>query len=113
MIYWYCERLLAAFIAIVQEWNAQLGRMNDMTKIFVLEGSRLAYSGIVRMLAALEKTGTIPKPTLPFNTEEHRYVQRFDHLCFSLDSIPEPLCYEAYQYATNVQDMSSKQLCES
>ena len=140
MIYWYCERLLAAFIAIVQEWNAQLGRMNDMskkqskgkkqrkelkkivtlvdenevmTRIFVLEGSRLTYSGIVRMLAALEKTGTIPKPTLPFNTEEHRYVQRFDHLCFSLDSIPEPLCYEGYQYATNVQDMSSKQLCES
>ena len=32
MIYWYCERLLAAFIAIVQEWNAQLGRMNDISK---------------------------------------------------------------------------------
>ncbi|QDZ20087.1 NatC auxiliary subunit of N-alpha-acetyltransferase [Chloropicon primus] len=139
MMYWYCERLLAQYISTVQKWNSQLESMGEMVKmskakkkhkkmvvvnedqvmsrIFVLESTRLAFNGIVRMLAALEKHGFISKAELPFNTEEHLYVQRFSHLYLAKrpdeECFPEPLCYDAYKYATNVQDMSLEQLCES
>ena len=138
MVYWYCERLLAGQISAVQEWNALLARVAEagrrlkgkgkkrvvtaaedevMCTIFILESTRLAFNATVRMLAALEKRGTVTRPELPFNTEENLYSQRFSPLHLATNKVaecfPEPLCYDAYAYATNVQDMALGQLCES
>uniref|UniRef100_A0A7S3E341 NAA35-like TPR repeats domain-containing protein n=1 Tax=Chloropicon laureae TaxID=464258 RepID=A0A7S3E341_9CHLO len=136
MIYWYCERLLSGYIDKFQEARdlAQQGVKGSpskgkkkgskgkkeggfldengvMGRLFVLESTRLVLSGIVRMLAALKKQGIIQPASSIFNTEEHRYVQRFSHF---LDlHTPLPLGYGEYVYATTVDEMSVTELCES
>ncbi len=137
MIYWYCEYLLTNHITSVQEWSKNLNRLGEVTTskgkgarknkkqgkiqvvvdkeramsmIILLEGTRLAFNGLVRMIAALKQQGYIQIPEPPYSSEEQRFTQRFANMFPLL--YPEPLSYDQFAQATDVASFSDDELAD-
>ncbi|KAL4459016.1 hypothetical protein ABPG75_013881 [Micractinium tetrahymenae] len=74
----------------------------------LLELERTVCQGMFHAAIALQQLGCIQVPATPFNTEEHRYEQRFG--CLEILCRPELMPYEQFRASTDASGLPPARL---
>jgi hypothetical protein len=80
----------------------------DNTQAAHAAAMRQLCQGLMHMCVALEASGVLAPPALPFNSAAERFEQRFGS--FHILTRPEPLTYQQFEATVDLRGMEPRQL---